>query len=537
MIEKNYQPSEIERRVWAAWERRAGVSRRPAGPRPRPSPIASSSRRPTSPAPCTWGMRSTIRCRTCCAGSSACAAATCCGSPEPITPASPPRWWSSASSWSARSPPAAPWAARNSSSGCGSGRPSPAASSSTSSSGSAPPATGRASASPWTRASRGPSSRCSSSSTMTGLIYKDKRLVNWDPKLLTAISDLEVQQVETKGHLWHIKYPIEGSDEFIVVATTRPETMLGDTAVAVHPDNERLKHLIGKTAVLPLVGRRIKIIGDDYADPEKGTGAVKITPAHDFNDFEVGRRHHLAMINVLDVEGKARPRRQYRVPGRRAGIARTRRDARPARPRSFRRAQEDRRAPGSGGPRRQDRAAHAHGAPWRPLRRGDRALPHRSMVRRRQDAGAPGDRGGARRHDRVRAEELGKDLFRVDGEHPALVHLAAIVVGPPNSRLVRTGRQGVRRRDRGRGGVARARLLRGDRGDHADAGPRHGARPGEPRAVPDPRRGRARHLVLLRAVGVLDARLAGPDSGARALLSRPTRSSPASTSSSSGSRG
>jgi valyl-tRNA synthetase len=137
-----------------------------------------------------------------------------------------------------------------------------------------------------------------------GLIYKDKRLVNWDPKLLTAISDLEVQQVEVKGHLWHIKYPIEGSHEFIVVATTRPETMLGDIAVAVHPDNERLKHLIGKTAVLPLVGRRIKIIGDDYADPEKGTGAVKITPAHDFNDFEVGRRHHLAMINVLDVEAK-----------------------------------------------------------------------------------------------------------------------------------------------------------------------------------------------------------------------------------------
>ena len=137
-----------------------------------------------------------------------------------------------------------------------------------------------------------------------GLIYKDKRLVNWDPKLLTAISDLEVQQVEIKSSLWYIKYPIEGSDEFIVVATTRPETMLGDSAVAVHPENERLKHLIGRTAVLPLVGRRIPIVGDDYADPEKGTGAVKITPAHDFNDFEVGKRHHLAMINVLDVEGK-----------------------------------------------------------------------------------------------------------------------------------------------------------------------------------------------------------------------------------------
>ena len=137
-----------------------------------------------------------------------------------------------------------------------------------------------------------------------GLIYKDKRLVNWDPKLLTAISDLEVQQVEVKGSLWHIRYPIEGSDEVIVVATTRPETMLGDTAVAVHPENARLKHQIGKHAILPLVGRRIPIIGDDYADPEKGTGAVKITPAHDFNDFEVGKRNHLPLVNVLDDEGR-----------------------------------------------------------------------------------------------------------------------------------------------------------------------------------------------------------------------------------------
>jgi len=137
-----------------------------------------------------------------------------------------------------------------------------------------------------------------------GLIYKDKRLVNWDPKLKTAISDLEVQQVETKGSLWYIKYPIEGSDEFIVVATTRPETMLGDVAVAVHPQNERLKHLIGKTAIVPLVGRRIPIVGDDYADPEKGSGAVKITPAHDFNDFEVGKRHGLPLINVFDEEAR-----------------------------------------------------------------------------------------------------------------------------------------------------------------------------------------------------------------------------------------
>ncbi len=137
------------------------------------------------------------------------------------------------------------------------------------------------------------------------LIYKDKRLVNWDPKLLTAISDLEVQQIEVKGSLWYIKYPIEGSEnEYIIVATTRPETMLGDTAVAVHPDDERYKHLIGKHAILPLVGRRIPIVADDYSDPEKGTGAVKITPAHDFNDFEVGRRHHLPQVSVLDIEGK-----------------------------------------------------------------------------------------------------------------------------------------------------------------------------------------------------------------------------------------
>jgi valyl-tRNA synthetase len=143
-----------------------------------------------------------------------------------------------------------------------------------------------------------------------GLIYKDKRLVNWDPKLLTAISDLEVQQVEVKGSLWYLRYPIEGKtfspddpSTFVVVATTRPETMLGDTAVAIHPDNENIGHLIGQHVILPLVGRRIPIVGDDYADPEKGSGAVKITPAHDFNDFEVGKRHGLPQINVFDREG------------------------------------------------------------------------------------------------------------------------------------------------------------------------------------------------------------------------------------------
>ncbi|MCH8809650.1 MAG: valine--tRNA ligase [Proteobacteria bacterium] len=138
-----------------------------------------------------------------------------------------------------------------------------------------------------------------------GLIYKDKRLVNWDPKLQTAISDLEVQQREVQGHLWHIKYPLEGEDgATITVATTRPETMLGDTGVAVHPDDARYQHLIGKHAILPLVGRRLPIVADEHADPEQGSGAVKITPAHDFNDFEVGRRHDLEMVNIFDATAR-----------------------------------------------------------------------------------------------------------------------------------------------------------------------------------------------------------------------------------------
>ncbi len=137
------------------------------------------------------------------------------------------------------------------------------------------------------------------------LIYKDKRLVNWDPKLHTAISDLEVEQREETGSMWHFKYPIKGQpDRFITIATTRPETMLGDTAVAVHPEDERYKDLVGKLVVLPIVGREIPIIADEYADPEKGSGAVKITPAHDFNDFEVGKRHGLPMISILDIDAK-----------------------------------------------------------------------------------------------------------------------------------------------------------------------------------------------------------------------------------------
>ncbi|EJL6427459.1 valine--tRNA ligase [Vibrio cholerae] len=144
------------------------------------------------------------------------------------------------------------------------------------------------------------------------LIYRGKRLVNWDPKLHTAISDLEVENKETKGHMWHFRYPLadgvktaDGKD-YIVVATTRPETMLGDTGVAVNPEDPRYKELIGKEIILPIVGRRIPIVGDEHADMEKGTGCVKITPAHDFNDYEVGKRHNLPMINIFTFDANIR---------------------------------------------------------------------------------------------------------------------------------------------------------------------------------------------------------------------------------------
>ncbi|AIK96836.1 valine--tRNA ligase [Candidatus Odyssella acanthamoebae] len=134
-----------------------------------------------------------------------------------------------------------------------------------------------------------------------GLIYRDKRLVNWDPKFQTAVSDLEVIPQDTKGNMYHIRYPlVSDAEKFITIATTRPETMLGDTAVAVHPADERYKDLVGQTIKLPLIGREIPIVADDYCDQEKGTGAVKITPAHDFNDFELGRRHQLPLINIMD---------------------------------------------------------------------------------------------------------------------------------------------------------------------------------------------------------------------------------------------
>ena len=136
------------------------------------------------------------------------------------------------------------------------------------------------------------------------LIYKDKKLVNWDTKLKTAISDLEVIQSEVQSQLYYINYPIVDSKEQITIATTRPETMMGDVAIAVNPKDERFKSFVGRFAIIPIVNRKIKIIEDYYADPEQGTGAVKITPAHDFNDYEVGKRNRLEIINILEKDGK-----------------------------------------------------------------------------------------------------------------------------------------------------------------------------------------------------------------------------------------
>ncbi|MGB1015665.1 MAG: class I tRNA ligase family protein, partial [Nannocystaceae bacterium] len=138
-----------------------------------------------------------------------------------------------------------------------------------------------------------------------GLIYRAYRLINWDWASQTALSDLEVDHEERMGSLWHIAYPVDGTDDKLIVATTRPETMLGDTGVAVHPDDPRYQHLIGKHVVLPLTGRKVPIVGDAIlVDMEFGTGAVKVTPAHDFNDFETGKRHDLELICVLDRSGK-----------------------------------------------------------------------------------------------------------------------------------------------------------------------------------------------------------------------------------------
>ena len=248
-----------------------------------------------------------------------------------------------------------------------------------------------------------------------GLIYRDKRLVNWDPKLQTAISDLEVESVEVKGSLWYIRYPINGeAGRFITVATTRPETMLGDTAVAVHPADARFQDLIGRHAILPLVGRRLPIVADDYSDPEKGTGAVKITPAHDFNDFEVGRRHELPMPSILDrqahvviseiadvlrpVEGAADPAFTRSLEGMDRNAARKAIVAELERFGLLEKVEPE----------------HASGTARRPRRRATGADADDAVVLQCQGTRAASDPSRGDRQDCICAEAVGKYVFRLD---------------------------------------------------------------------------------------------------------------------------
>ena len=334
-----------------------------------------------------------------------------------------------------------------------------------------------------------------------GLIYKDKRLVNWDPKLLTAISDLEVVPVESKGHLWHLRYPIEGKtfnaedpSTFIVVATTRPETMLGDSAVAVHPDDERYKALIGKHVILPLVGRKIPIVADDYSDPEKGSGAVKITPAHDFNDFEVGKRHGLPQINVLTIEAKITfADEAVRTGG--ADVRRLCRDARSSKasiasPRARRSSRASKRW---GWSRRSSRIRNVvpHGDrsnvviepfltdQWY-VNAAELAKPAIAMVREGKTKFVPKNWEATYFNwmENIQPWCISRQLW--------WGHQIPAWYGPDGKPFVAT------ERSRSAGGSRQA--LR--QGDAAQA-----------------RRRRARHLVLLRAVAVLDARLAGQDAG------------------------
>ena len=309
-----------------------------------------------------------------------------------------------------------------------------------------------------------------------GLITRAKRLVNWDPALKTAISDLEVENREVPGHMWHFKYPLAGGAtytyverdadgtvtleeerNYIAIATTRPETMLGDGAVAVHPSDARYAPIVGQFCEIP-VGpkahrRLIPIITDDYPDPAFGSGAVKITGAHDENDYGVAQRNGIPMYRLMDevaamrADGapyaEASAQAMAIAKGEAGRDARRGRRAQPRprripRPRPLRGPQARGRQHRRRGADARGRGQADHATLRRPRRRGHRADADRPVVRRCRDAREGADRGGAGRRHRNRAEELGEDLFQLDGEHPAVVRLAAIVVGPPDSCLVWT---------------------------------------------------------------------------------------------------
>ncbi len=279
-----------------------------------------------------------------------------------------------------------------------------------------------------------------------GLIYRGRYIVNWCPRCMTALSDLEVVHQERQGHLWHIRYPVAGSAESLVVATTRPETMLGDTAVAVHPDDERYRHLLGKKVLLPLMNREIPIIADTFADREFGTGVVKVTPAHDPNDFEAGRRHNLPQIDVMTADGK-----MNEAAGAYAGL-----DRFEARKRIVADLQE------LGLLERITDHTHC-GRHLRPLQDRGRAARLRAVVLPDEAAGAGSD-GRGREQGTIcgRPGEPAHHLLQLDVQHPRLVHLAPAVVGPPHSHLALRGLQG----DDAGDGLAR------DRSERARAGRR-----------------------------------------------------------------
>ncbi len=310
-----------------------------------------------------------------------------------------------------------------------------------------------------------------------GLIYRDRYIVNWDPGTRSAISDLEVEERSESDTLYSIRYDLEGGGT-VTIATVRPETMLGDTAVAVHPEDERYRELVGRSAILPLVGRHLPIIADEYVKMEFGTGQLKVTPAHDPNDFEIGRRHELDQVSVIGEDGRMSAEAGERF----AGL--TVMEARAAVVAALR---EEGRIVARGGVRAR--------SPLLPsLRRADRAADLAAVVHAHGRARRARDRRRARRTRADRPRQPPPRLPRLDGGHPPLVHLPPAVVGAPAAGvLLRHVRAPSRRRER-------AGALRSVR---------RGAAPGG---------GRARHVVLLGAVAVRHARMARSDAAAARLL-------------------
>ena len=304
-----------------------------------------------------------------------------------------------------------------------------------------------------------------------GLIYRGERLINWCPHCKTALSDAEVEFEEKEGAFWHLRYPLADGSGYIQLATTRPETMLGDTAVAVHPEDGRYKHLIGKNVILPLVNKEIPIVADEYVEMDFGTGVVKITPAHDPNDFEVGKRHGLPVINIMNEDGSINENG-----GKYAGLPGL--EAR-------KRIVEDLEAAGclvKVEPMKHNvgvcHRCHTVVEPWIStqwfVKMESMAKPAIEAVRE--------EYAGEKDQDHPRAH--GEGLLQLDGEHQGLVHLPADLVGAPDSRLV-------------------LRWLRRDRCQRGRA-------PNVPplRRGPSPGRGHAGHLVLFGPVALLHLGLA-----------------------------